>query len=325
MQLNQRLIGRTCCQTTWKQWSLKSPLSPLSRSGNILHHQNFQSRLITDKVSKVSSQIDSTFHPKIQTLLIGFAGGMIFTSLYNKEIPGHYRRLLRRAKKGNSSAQVELGEYLLDEANTSQNINLYKKQRLKKRAFQWFASSADQGNQRAHYWLGMLHLNKDLEASNEKAAFYHFNCAALNDNATNEMHEMNKNEIKTNASEMIKSNANYQVALCYLKGTGCNRNVDKGLSILLSIGTNGNVLAAKELWQIYKNGNYGIGTNSTRCLSWHREAARLGDKQAQNEMTQMYINAGKDIIDPKIVEIDVFNTMDKEKNKEKKEKKEDSE
>ena len=46
------------------------------------------------------------------------------------------------------------------------------------RAFQCFQSASEQGHKAAHYYLGLLHKMKKIEAPNPKAAFHHFTVAA---------------------------------------------------------------------------------------------------------------------------------------------------
>ena len=67
---------------------------------------------------------------------------------------------------------VEYGHLLLNKDDDSPS------ERNTARAFQCFQSASEQGHKAAHYYLGLLHKMKKIEAPNPKAAFHHFTVAA---------------------------------------------------------------------------------------------------------------------------------------------------
>lgn len=140
-----------------------------------------------------------------------------------------------------------------------------------------------------------------IEAPNPKAAYHHFTVAS---NEFDEGDPENKTQIKT-INETLRLQSEYELGLCYLEGYGADRDTEKGLNILEKIGKeNGD--AAFALSQIFANGRYGISVNSVKALSWKKESAKLGNQMANEQMTELYLSKGRDLIDEQVPNIDAY-------------------
>ena len=140
-----------------------------------------------------------------------------------------------------------------------------------------------------------------IEAPNPKAAFHHFTVAA---NEHDEGDPDNNKQIKT-ITETMRQQAKYELGLCYLESYGADRDIKLGLDILEDIGKD-NGDAAYMLSQIFANGRYGISVNSVKALSWKKESAKLGNKLAVEQMTEMYLSKGRELVDNEVPNINAY-------------------
>jgi len=79
----------------------------------------------------------------------------------------------------------------------------------KKRAFTQFGRASEQGNIRAHYFLGKMHRENLVADTNPKAAFHHFSVASGGGD----------------------KDSKYELALCNLEGYGTDKKVPIGLQM----------------------------------------------------------------------------------------------
>merc|ERR1712130_49749 len=158
---------------------------------------------------------------------------------------------------------------------------------------------SEQGNKTGHYYLGLMHKMEKIEAPNPKAAFHHFTVAANDDDEASDGN--NKQSIKPE----LRMQSKYELGLCYLEGYGADRDMKYGLEILENIGKD-NGDSAYILSEIFANGRYGVSVDSIKALSWKRESAKLGNKDAIEQMNELYLSKGRDLVDKEIPSIDVY-------------------
>jgi len=243
--------------------------------------------------------IMSTFNPKLSYLFLGLVGGAAFNYYYDHHsITDHEKRLKKQARKGDDEAQFAYGELLLQHINNNNIESKKKKKKIYSTAFQYFSMAAEQGNQKAHYYLGLLHKENKIDAASQKAAFHHFSIASqdIHEDTQHDHQSSSKNKIKkssTSNDEYYKSCAKYQLALCYLEGIGCNKDISAGIN-LLKEATHANADAAYYLSDIYSKGLHGIHADQTQAMSWKLEASLLGNKQASKDLSILYEQIGKE-------------------------------
>ena len=195
---------------------------------------------------------------------------------------------------GNASAMVEYGQFLL-----SKNEKDLSSERAIPRAFQLFQSASEQGNKSGHYFLGLMHKMEQIEAPNPKAAFHHFTVAANDDDEGGD---------KQSISHSLRMQSKYELGLCYLEGYGADRDTKYGLEILEKIGKD-NGDSAYVLSQIFANGRYGVSVDSIKALSWKRESAKLGNKDAIEQMNELYLSKGRALVDKEVPFIDAYDDV----------------
>jgi TPR repeat protein len=82
--------------------------------------------------------------------------------------------------------------------------------------------------------------------------------------------------------------AQYELAMCYLRGKGAEEDHARGLEWLRIAATNGSVQAANQLGQIYEKGILGAPKNALQAVAYYREAARRQYPIAQFNLGAMY-------------------------------------
>jgi len=250
---------------------------------NIYNNNRYNIGNFSTSLNNYNELIDK----RVLHLSIAFVCGIGFASLYNKEFPGYERRLKYRASKGDRESQYLYGKYLM---NKDCNSDTKKKQRNISKAFENFQKSSEQDHRTSHYMLGILHLNKLIEEPNPKAAYHHFKIASESDSMTT-------------INKYYHLQSQYELANCMIYGIGCNKNLNDGIILLENIALQGNNNASYKLYSIYNNGKYGVPINKSRALSWLNNAAKLGNKDAINELNNIYLNYGRDALEPTIVDV----------------------
>ena len=163
--------------------------------------------------------------------------------------------------------------------------------------FEYFQKASEQDHRSAHYMLGYLHINNMIQESNNIAAYHHFKQAS-------------ESESFNTINKYYYLQSKYELANCLISGIGCKRDFNNGLKILEQIGVDGNNNASYKLYLIYNNGKYGVPINTLRALAWLKHASQLGNKDAQNEITQIYIDKGKQEIDSIIPDVKKWQNID---------------
>ena len=188
---------------------------------------------------------------------------------------------------------VEYGEFLLNVDDDGDAC-----ERRAARAFRLFQSASERGDKTSHFYLGLMHRQRLIEAPNPKAAFHHFAVAA------NEGDESEADSART-ISQSLRRRSQYELARCYLEGYGADRDTKAGLAMLERIGKDDGD-AAYMLSQIYVNGRFGVSVNTLRGMAWKRESAKLGNGQGAEEMDELYRAKGREVVHAEVPDVDVY-------------------
>lgn len=100
-----------------------------------------------------------------------------------------------------------------------------------------------------------------------------------------------------------------QLAYCYLKGIGVNKDYQKGMQYALKAASLGDADAMYELGEIYELGK-GVEVNSQEALQWYQKAADLGYEDAIQKLSvSSSNNTASDILDLKSSEQEYLETI----------------
>ncbi|KAG9288686.1 hypothetical protein G9A89_004305 [Geosiphon pyriformis] len=163
-----------------------------------------------------------------------------------------FKRYLKEAETGNSSAQVNLG--LCYENGEGKTKNLEK-------AFELYSKAAEAGNTIAQYDLGWN--NKRFL---EKAF-----------------------ELYLTAAEAGDPNPQSNLGWCYQKGLGTTINLEKAFEFYSKAAKAGNTSAQYNLGLCYQNES-GTTKNLEKAFEFYLKAAEAGDSLAQNNIGWFYQN-----------------------------------
>ena len=100
-----------------------------------------------------------------------------------------------------------------------------------------------------------------------------------------------------------------QLAYCYLKGIGVNKDYQKGMQYALKAASLGDADAMYELGEIYELGK-GVEVNSQEALQWYQKAADLGYEDAIQKLSvSSSNNTASDVLDLKSSEQEYLETI----------------
>ncbi|MCK0208097.1 sel1 repeat family protein [Starkeya koreensis] len=163
------------------------------------------------------------------------------------------------AAKGNGDALFTLGSVLMDgQAVTSRD-----------QAVDYFRRSAEAGNMRAAYNLGLIYLQGEVAPKEPAIAAEWFQRAADRD----------------------QPDALYALATLYRDGNGVARDPIESARLLQRASLLGNAVATTELAILVFNGN-GLPKDEARAAGMFREAALAGNAIAQNRYARI-LSAGR--------------------------------
>jgi uncharacterized protein len=160
-------------------------------------------------------------------------------------------RLLKEAKKGNTSSQVELGCFYFYEVEPEQYQNAYK----------WFTIAADKGLDIAQYYVGLCYENGLGVQQNDKEAFQSYMTAAKQNNA----------------------DAECKVGTCYQRGIGIKQNMEIAVYWWSISASKGNTDAQGMLGISYLNG-YGVTQDYSMAIKYLNKASEKNNAIAQNNL-----------------------------------------
>ena len=169
-----------------------------------------------------------------------------------------FEELQRRAEFGDGEALYDLARMYEKSTSNPENKNIAK---------DYLVRSARSGYSEGEYYLGYSYFfeGKLMEKDFEKAHFW-----------------LSKAVAKENKQ------AFFLLGLSYLNGEGVPKDIKKGEAFLVKAGTGGTAGIQKFLGDSYYEGSNSLTQNKEKAIFWYEEAAKQGDKGAQEKLKEIY-------------------------------------
>lgn len=191
-----------------------------------------------------------------------------------------FDELLKKAERGDASAQFELGFYYEKGQGVIQS---YKK------AVEWYKKSAEQGYAKAQNNLGLCYKNGEgVEQDYKKAVFWYrksaeqgnakaqFNLACCYANEEGGEQDYKKTVFWCRRSaEQGYARAQFNLGYCYDEGQGVEQDYKKAVYWYRKSAEQGNARAQFYLGYCYENG-YGVEINYEEAINCYQKAADEG-------------------------------------------------
>ena len=197
-------------------------------------------------------------------------------------------RLRRMAERGNPAAQYNLAEHY---ANPPSNISADSRQ-----AVNWYRKAAEQGYCLAQWALACrckngLGADRDLnqavlwfgKASEQGFLPAQRHLAELYNTEPNADNSLKRADWFRQGAEEGSKDCQYQLALCYLRGQGAEKDPQEAARWLLKGADNGSCDCQYQLGCCYAKGE-GVSRDIGQAVYWYREAAEQGHEGAQKAL-----------------------------------------
>lgn len=206
-----------------------------------------------------------------------------------EEVKNYRQFFIDQAERGDAESQFILAEkyFYGDEEYFEEDDDS---------AFYWYEKSATQGHVKAECMLGVCYCKGYGVEQNQDKAVEYFTKAANNgdddamvhlahilfldnwkdslDNATKAI------EYLESACKELNYDAIYALAVCYIKGAGVEKNIDKAIELFEELDFHEEPFGAFELAKLYEQGEL-VERNLELALHWYKRSAELGLKYSK--------------------------------------------
>ena len=168
----------------------------------------------------------------------------------------------KQAESGDAAAQFELGRYFAREAGKTDSEK--RALRDQKRAYDWYAKSAEQGFAEAQLSLGQMYIRGQGVAKDTSQGM----------------------DWQVKAAEQGLAEAQFEVGMQYLSGVVLEQDSESALDMLVKAANQYHVPAQKQLGTMYFQGA-GVGKDLVQAHIWFSAADLCGDRAARGYLPML--------------------------------------
>jgi len=168
----------------------------------------------------------------------------------------------KKAESGDAAAQFEMAQFYATEAGKARSER--RALRDQKRAFDWYARSAEQGFARAQFNLGGMYiLGKSVAQDKGRGV-----------------------DLQVKAAEQGLAEAQFEIGLRYLSGAVLEQDLDAALDMFTEAANQRHLPALKQLGTMYFQGA-GVARDYVQAHLWFSAAALNDDKAAEGYVSML--------------------------------------